>query len=376
MSASSVPNPKKQRLWGRAGGRCQYTGCNHPLWMDGVTKREMNASYIAHIIADEPGGPRGNDVLSPQLCAELSNLMLLCDPHHRLIDIEDVVGHSVERLRSMKVAHENRMAIVGAIGAGQSSHIVLYGANVGPHAAPLAYDRAARAVIPTWYPAEPRAMSLGMVNGTWTDLDPEFWRIECEHLDRAVTAQVRPRLASGEVGHVSLFGFAPQPLLMRFGYLLSDIPGAEVYQLHREPPTWEWQAADGSLPFAVIEPEEIAGEPAVVFSVSGRISRDRVRDVIPNATIWELRVDDPHNDILQSREHLALFRRKVRKLWARVCEVHGLQATVHVFPALPVAAAIEAGRVVMPKCTAPLRIYNQNSANAGFTFALDLNPEH
>lgn len=376
MSASSVPNPKKQRLWGQAGGRCEYTGCNHPLWMDGVTKKEMNASYIAHIIADEPGGPRGDVVLSPQLRAELSNLMLLCDPHHRLIDVEDVAGHSVERLRLMKAAHEDRMAIVGSIGAGQSSHIVLYGANVGPHAAPMSYDQAARAVIPNWYPAEPRAISLGMVNGTWTDLDAEFWRIEREHLDRAVTAQLRPRLASGEVGHLSLFGFAPQPLLMRFGYLVSDIPHAEVYQLHREPPSWEWQTPDGPQTFEVVEPRDLAGEPAVVFSISGRVDRARVYDVLPDPTVWEVRIDDPHNDILQSRDQLALFRRKVRYLWSHICDVHGLKSVVHVFPALPVAAAIEVGRVVMPKCTPLLRLYNQNSPTSGFTFAFVLNPEN
>jgi hypothetical protein len=358
-----------------ANGRCEYTGCNQPLWIDGVTKTQMNASYVAHIIADEPGGPRGDVVLSPQLRAELSNLMLLCDPHHRLIDIEDVAGHSVERLRSMKTAHENRMAIVGAIGAGQSSHIVLYGTNVGPHAAPMSYDHAAPALIPDWYPAEPRAISLGMVNGTWTDLDAEFWRIECEHLDRAVTAQLRLRLASGEVGHLSLFGFAPQPLLMRFGYLVSDIPHAEVYQLHREPPTWEWQPLEESPPFDVIEPGEVQGEPVVVFSVSGRVAHERVREVIPDATIWELRVAEPHNDVLQSRDQLRAFRRKVRHLWARVSEVHGLRTVVHILPALPVAAAIEVGRVVMPKCTPLLRLYNQNSPKSGFTFAFDLNPE-
>ena len=90
MSVSSVPHAIRQRLWGMAGGRCEYTGCNHALWIDDVTQKNMNKSYVAHIIADEPGGPRGDVVLSLQLRGELSNLMLLCDPHHRLIDVEDV----------------------------------------------------------------------------------------------------------------------------------------------------------------------------------------------------------------------------------------------------------------------------------------------
>lgn len=376
MSVSSVPHTVRQRLWGMAGGRCEYAGCNHALWIDDVTQKQMNKSYVAHIIADEPGGPRGDLVLSPQLRAELSNLMLLCDPHHRLIDIEDVAGHPVERLRAMKAAHESRMAIVGAIGAGQSSQVVLYGANVGPHAAPMSYEEAARALVPDWYPASGNAVSLGMQHSMWTDADEEFWRIECEHLDRAVAAQLRPRLATGEIRHLSLFGFAPQPLLIRFGYLLSDIPAAETYQLHREPTTWQWQEVENAPLFEILPPEEIRGEPAVIFSVSGRIDRGRVNEIVPDATIWELTSTDPNNDVLQTRSQLVHFRRTVRKLWARLAETHGLKTTAHIFPALPVAAAVEAGRVVQPKCTPRLHLYNQNDPWSGFTSAFVLNPEH
>jgi hypothetical protein len=375
MSASSVPDRIKQRLWGIAAGRCEYAGCNRPLWLDPVTERLMNASYVAHIIADEPGGPRGDVELSPKLRPDLSNIMLLCDPHHRLIDIEDVAGHSVERLRVMKTEHEERLAIVGAIDAGRKSHIVLYGANVGPHAAPMSYEEAARALVPEWYPAEGRAIALGMRHSLWTDADEEFWRIECEHLDRAVGAQLRPRFASGEIRHLSLFGFAPQPLLMRFGYLVSDIPAAETYQLHREPTTWRWRNDEAPPQFEVLEPKEIRGAPALIFSVSGRIHHERATDVIANATVWELVSTDPHNDVLQTREQLASFRRAVRRLLARIVEVHGSRVTAHVFPALPVSAAIEVGRVIQPKCAPLLHLYNQNDPSSGFTSAFILNPE-
>jgi len=366
----------KRRLWGITAGRCEYRGCNRPLWLDSVTEKAMNASYVAHIIADEPGGPRGDVVLSPLLRADLSNLMLLCDPHHRLIDVEDVAGHSVEFLRTMKTAHEERIRIVGGIEASRQSHIVLYGANVGPHAAPISYDKAAPALVPDWYPAEGRAMTLGMRHSEWTDADDEFWRIELEQLDRTFAAQVRPRLGAGEIQHLSVFGFAPQPLLMRFGYLLSDIPAAETYQLHREPTTWRWQECDGAPLFDLVVPDQLRGEPAVIFSVSGRVDHRRVHEVIPDATIWELASMDPHNDVLQTREQLARFRQDVRMLWARVAEVHGLRATVHVFPALPVSAAVEVGRVIQPKCTPRLHLYNQNDPSSGFSSAFVLNPEH
>src|SRR5207249_1098708 len=109
MSISYIPEKVKIRLWGKAAGRCQYEGCNEPLYIDTLTQAEFNLAYIAHIIADSPDGPRGHPVLSEQLKCDLSNLMLLCDPHHRLIDKHDIAGHPVERLREMKALHETRV---------------------------------------------------------------------------------------------------------------------------------------------------------------------------------------------------------------------------------------------------------------------------
>lgn len=58
MSSSSIPEKTRVRLWVRASGRCQYAGCNKPLWRDDLTMADMNSAYIAHIIADSPDGPR------------------------------------------------------------------------------------------------------------------------------------------------------------------------------------------------------------------------------------------------------------------------------------------------------------------------------
>ena len=58
MSIRSVPRFVRYQLWSMAGGRCEYDGCNKPLWIDAVTKRMFNSAYIAHIVADKPDGQR------------------------------------------------------------------------------------------------------------------------------------------------------------------------------------------------------------------------------------------------------------------------------------------------------------------------------
>ena len=80
----AIPDKIKMRLWLLAGGRCQYERCNEPLWRDDLTLAQMNRAYIAHIIDVNPQTQRYKPELFPRLASDISNLMLLCDTHHRL----------------------------------------------------------------------------------------------------------------------------------------------------------------------------------------------------------------------------------------------------------------------------------------------------
>lgn len=90
MSNTKIPEKTQKLLWLRSAGRCQYQGCNKVVYEDPVSKKLFSSAYIAHIVADSKDGPRGDEILSPQLAGDLSNLMILCDTHHRLVDREDI----------------------------------------------------------------------------------------------------------------------------------------------------------------------------------------------------------------------------------------------------------------------------------------------
>jgi len=154
MSISYIPDSVKFRLWGKAAGRCQYQGCNERLWLDELTQVEFNTAYIAHIIADRPNGPRGDETLSEILKSDISNLMLLCDKHHRLVDIADVVGHPTTRLQSMKCRHEGRMEMVTDISENHQSHLLFYSASIGAHSVGVSFEEARQALLPERYPAD------------------------------------------------------------------------------------------------------------------------------------------------------------------------------------------------------------------------------
>ena len=205
MSVTKIPESVKFRLWGKAGGRCQYEGCNKTLWLDTLTQAEFNTAYIAHIIADKPNGPRGDEKLSAKLANDLSNLMLMCDEHHRLIDKIDVAGHPTGRLKEMKRKHEERIELLTSIQEDKKSHILLYGANIGQQSAHVSWDKAAVAMVPHHYPAESKALEIGMVNSAFRDDEPHYWEIERENLRRQFSEKVRSRLQSGSIEHLSIF---------------------------------------------------------------------------------------------------------------------------------------------------------------------------
>lgn len=373
LSKTSIPEKIRVRLWVNAGGRCEYLGCNTPLWRDELTLSEMNAAYIAHIVADQPDGPRGDAVLSPKLAKELTNLMLLCDVHHRKIDVEEVAKHPVDVLQRMKDGHERRIELLTGLDASKKSEVILYGANIGEHHPYVSFQRAAEALPPHRYPATARGIALGMTNASFEDCEGDFWRIEAENLRRLFAQQLAPRLTDGSAPHLSIFAVAPQPLLILLGHLLSDIHAAEVYQLHREPSTWIWQEAPAEA-FKVTAPKRGEGEPVLIISLSADVAAERVTAVMgQDAPIWEIRVDSPHNDMMRSKEQLQKFRETIRPLLSQIKKQHGDSTTLHVFPAMPVSAAIELGRALMPKADLRLRVYDQNKKLGGFKHALDVN---
>ena len=147
---------------GKAAGRCQYEGCNEPLWKDSLTQWEFNAAYIAHIIADSPNGPRGHETLSEKLAKDISNLMLMCDKHHRIIDREDVEGHPVEKLIEMKKNHEMRIEMVTSIDEEKKKPCFIIWGKYRGHNSPIHWEKTTPAMLPERYPAEKPAIELGI----------------------------------------------------------------------------------------------------------------------------------------------------------------------------------------------------------------------
>ncbi len=369
-----VPVPVQYMLWGRAAGRCEFAGCNQSLWKSRVTQEQVNIAQKAHVYSFRSGGPRGNRGVASGDLNDLANLILVCHGCHRKIDQKvDGGRYSVRLLQQMKAAHEQRIELITGISPEKTSHVLLYGANVGEHSSPLNYSEAAAALFPDRYPASDRAIELSVHNSSLSDRDAGFWTNEAANLCRKFDRQIRGPIAEGVIRHLSVFAIAPQPLLILLGTLLGDIVPSDVYQRHREPPTWEWPAEGPTSTFEMRCPATLGGPPALVLELSATVSAERIHRVLgTDACIWSITVHSPHNDVTKSRRQASEFRALIRTVLDQIKAAHGQRTVLHVFPAMSVSLAVELGRVLMPKADTPWQIYDQVNALGGFVPALAL----
>lgn len=373
-----IKREAERELWARAAGRCEFDGCNRLLFRSPVTQERVNISEKAHIYSFSKEGPRGHGPLTKEQLNQLSNLMLVCHDCHKQID-QDEKGerYSAVLLRAWKDDHEKRIAIVTGIDPAKKSHVVLYAANIADQTSNLQVDVAKNALFPDWYPAEERPLWLSM---SWEgrDSDPEYWKTESANLKAAFNRQIRPLLDGGHCQHLSLFALAPIPLMTLLGALLTDKIPAQTYQLHREPfQTWKWLSGPSDFVFRVKPPASFVHPPALVIALSDHIEPSRITAVMgANVSIWELTVDRPHNDFLKSTQQLSQFRETVRKLIVDIGRAHGKATPLPIFPAMPVACAVDLGRVRMPKADSPWIIYDQNNKHNRFIRALEIGTDH
>lgn len=359
-------------LWAKAAGRCQFDAHNKILWRDKYTKREMNFAEVAHIIGVGEKGPRNRKGLSKEYLNSIDNLMLLCPDHHKLVD-NNPEDYPQAVLRKMKKDHERRMQVLTEIVVDKTSNMILYGVNIGEHGSLINKRDASVAMVREgWYPTDAYPIELGLSKSDVKDHEEDFWENERQNLRRKFERKVVPIIEEGERNHFSIFALAPQPLLIEFGNLFSDIYPAEVYQLHREPPNWEWQTGPDGFDYIVQEPKSRHRNVALNLSLSATISDERIIKALGSeeASIWRITIDNPNNDFLKSREQLEKFRIQFRTLLDKIKAKHGEEGVTHIFPAVPVSVAVEIGRIRQPKADLPFVIYDQNRDRGGFAEAI------
>lgn len=374
-SSRHISPAERYMLWGRAAGRCQFRGCNKPLWKHPETQEAVNIAEAAHIYSFSEDGPRGNEGIDVEDLNTSQNLLLACHDCHKTIDTEQAAGmrYPVELLQGWKAEHEQRVERVTGIDPGHKSHVVLYGRAINGAHSPIRYDKAASAMFPLRHPAENFAIELSSSASDSTERDAEFWQAELKDLERKFGRKVQERLEDGEIEHMSVFALSPMPLLIRLGTLLTEIRDVDVYQLHRDSKGWAWPSKGETIEIKVEKPCDSNGPAALVLALSATVDDARIQTVLgETASIWRVTISQPNHVCIRSRGDLAVFCNLVRPLLDEIKAKHGHGATLSIFPAAPVSTMVELGRVRQPKADMDWVIFDENRATGGFSQAIKL----
>lgn len=362
-------------VWARAAGRCQFENCNTLLIGHLVAgNRTRNKGYHAHVIADSPDGPRGDVFLSAERSNDPDNVMLLCDPCHREIDGRDTRHkYPPERLYAMKRDKERWIEDVLSAGPDGRSHMLQFSAPIGDNETAVPFDDCVTAMVPRRTPASDRPLEIKIRGMRYKDTDPGYWSNELRRLREGFASDVLGRFEGGDIRHLSVFALAPIPLLIELGRLLSDISDVDVYERHRFPAQqWRWPEEGDEISFERIRGPAGPKAVALRLAVTSEIDDRRIKGVLgEDVSIWEIASSGHGQGIVRHRADLARWRAVVGRTLDEIKNAHGMDATVSVFPAIPVSCAVEFGRAWQPKAHPVVRVFDQ-VRGAGFVDRLTL----
>ncbi|MDB9372333.1 HNH endonuclease [Nodularia sphaerocarpa] len=353
MARKSISEAIKLQLWVKSAGRCEFKGCNTPVWYNGLTLSEGNFAEVAHIIGSSKDGPRGTEQ-SEELQTDFSNLMLLCQRCHKEID-DHPDKYPIELLRNWKQEHEDRIEI-------QTSHpedihkstLLLFSVNIGERTVPINVEAARNAMFPK-FPTDLKGIKIEE-----KDFDrlgtPEQWQTFAENkIKRKVIRFLEEGIDDIRIKHLSVFGISPMPLLMYLGKCIGDTVPTDIYQSHRNientSKTWSWQEEISvEIPYSVSCEQDEQGEVVLLkLAISDTIRPDKYDNLfLNNCSIYQITISEPSPHFLKSKRQLEIFSYEYRKLLNQIQAKHGKDCKIFILPAVPVSIAVECGRVILP----------------------------
>jgi len=361
MSKTSIPEKVKLQVVARAGGRCEFRGCNQALDVENLTGTSGRYSHFAHIVADSAEGPRGDAARSKALADKAANLMLLCFDHHRLIDEDDEAGHPETLLLTFKQEHEDRIRHLLSLDVSHRTKLLTLNVPIGMRQVAVDHEAARLAILPRYPLRETSTIDLGHL--TLREDDPTFWSLLPGEIQRQAERAIARVHGEPEWHSLSVFALAPIPLLLQLGRMLGDIRTVHVHQKLRSPDSWLWQEpAPSDVTFELRPPATISvrASVALLMSLSGTVHANEA-DAIADfgGQHWELRASVPAVDSVRTRGQLDDLGRLWRQALTAIRETYGADVGVHLFPAIPNSVAIECGRLLLPKADPVIRIYDR-----------------
>ncbi|MGO4678750.1 SAVED domain-containing protein [Microbacterium sp. 2MCAF23] len=355
VKRSKVPQPVRERIWGRAAARCVLCA----KWL--IDEREfwhaIPTGQIAHNVAAENGAkaPRGDSPLGSKERAAEENLLLLCGDCHRRIDSPEYVDkYTVQFLTEKKNEHERWVRDVTDFARLRPAIVLRMTSQVRGTFSPASKEQvgeALRQVGLTGMHADSRT-GLFDIRALNDETDGWAWDAAGKEI-RTQIARIHEAIAAGDASVVAVFALAPIPMLVELGAELDDKTETLLFRRARRdtPDAWAWTDSDApavsfGLSDSVPGNRDSSATDVVAFvDVSVRVDPSRVPPELADVPTIRLSVaGEPSADVIATRADLESFARAWRDLLSTVESRWPNARRLHILAAVPATAAVSMGR--------------------------------
>jgi len=378
MSRKSISETVKLQLWVKSAGRCEFKGCNVPVWYNGLTLGEGNFAQIAHIIGSSKDGPRGTEQ-SDQLQTDYSNLMLLCQRCHKEID-DHPENYPIELLINWKQEHENRIEIQTDYPEDiHKSTILTCSVNIGDRSTPINFEAIRNAMFPK-YPTDIKGIKIEEREFERLGKSVEWQSFAEKKIKRKLQRCFEEGVDEVKIKHLSIFGIAPMPLLIFLGKCIGDTVPCDIYQSHRNientNKTWNWQELTDEDTMFIVNCEQEGNSDTILLklAISDSLNEDKYSTLLnSDVSIYQISVKEPSPHFLKTKRQLEIFSYEYRKLLNVIQTKHGANCKILILPAVPVSIAIECGRVILPTKDPEIYVCEYYKTDNGYKNVIKVN---
>lgn len=371
------------QVWTDAGGRCMFEGCGEDLTSVRLFNKSARIGYLAHIVASDPNGPRGNPADSHRLSDNSENIMLMCDAHHRLIDCFAPEKYPPEELVRMRRFHRDTVRFyLDSLAYPRVKAMTLLAnlANVPTYFHDSELIDAVLAIGRAMLPNIAHYVRRNQRDDRRSD---DFWVNYLHEHENDVRELIRnfnsPNPAV--MDEWAVFPLHHIATMVLAGRIMGEARAIQVFQYHRERKSWRWDPEATPLPagtFTVsgLTSEQVA-EVLMTIELTARLDEDAMPvnlvESITKGAIPRVRITiaNPNGACIRHRDDLDQFKSVARQAINHVQDVMRAQR-VHLIAISPASTVFCFGQMLQAGHHPTYTIYDRPGRDRSFSEAFSV----
>jgi len=380
----SITPDTANQVWADAGGCCMFEGCGHDLSVVPLYNKGARIAYLAHIIASDPGGPRGTDEDSHRLSNVAENIMLMCDAHHRLIDTFAPDRFLAPRLREMRRYHTEKVRSYRAAMRHRIAQVVTIFGDIGATPTHFPDSEFMEVLLSEKLSMHPEVKRHLVYQSRDDRTAPGFWGNYLREMQLQIGLMVQSlsRPSASSPDELAVFPLHHSATLVLAGRIVGEARRVRVFQPSRRRKSWMWNRDAEVQPegtFKVIGNTDLSVDQVLLtVELTAHLDESAIPESvatgIASGAISRIRLmtEAPDGECLQRKEDLDQVIGIARSVINDIQDkMHARR--VHLIVVAPASAAFSIGQLLQAGHHTEFTLYDRANWEQPFREAFTIN---